>query len=103
LSADQRTEGGIIVPGDSKEESRLMRGLVKAKGPGFLLPFPRQSDDLAALIESQPAPMYLPLEVEIGDVVYFSKGSLETVMLDGQAYHLISYPSIKMYTRDPGT
>jgi co-chaperonin GroES (HSP10) len=99
LSADQKTEGGIIVPGESKDETRLARGTVKNKGPGFLLPFPKQSDDVTALLENQPSPMYLPLDIEIGDTVYFNKSAAETVMLEGQLFHVVPYPEIKLYTR----
>jgi co-chaperonin GroES (HSP10) len=103
LTTEEVTDGGIVLPG-KKEEGALARGVVKNKGPGFLIPFPKDhTDDLSTLIgEGKSSPTYLPLDVEIGDTVYFPEGSTERVMLDGRQYHVIPYPAIKVFERDEG-
>jgi len=101
LNTDEMTGGGLFIS-QNKTENDLVRGTVKNKGPGFLLPFPKNhEDDVAVLLnETRNSPIYLPLDVEIGDTVYFPKGSMEPIILDGKQYHIVSYPAIKVFTRD---
>jgi hypothetical protein len=75
------------------------------KGPGFLLPFPKEhGDDVTALISgTQSCPIYLPLDVEKEDVVYFPKNSMEPIKLDGRQYYVVPYPAIKVFVREEGS
>ena len=102
LNTEETTSGGILMAITTKSDNELVRGVVINKGPGFLLPFPKNhEDDLSTLLnESHTSPIYLPLDVENGDVVYFPKGSMEPIMLDGEQLGVVPYPSIKVYMRD---
>ena len=88
LNTEEATSGGILMAIITKSDNELVRGVVINKGPGFLLPFPRtQEDDLSALLnQSNTSPIYLPLDVEKEDIVYFPKGSTEPIMLDGEQF-----------------
>lgn len=103
VSREQTTSSGLIVSQQNKDENSLLMGIVRGKGPGFLLPFPKQEDDISALLENQPRPQYLPLEVELGDTVYFPKSSTEALVLDGKLLYVVPYPAIKVLTRDEGS
>jgi len=102
LDVEEKTGGGIIMPTTTKTETDLVQGIVINKGPGFLLPFPKEHhDDVTALISgTQSSPVYLPLDVEKEDVVYFPKSSMEPIMLDGTQYYVVPYPAIKVFVRE---
>ena len=102
LDTEEKSGGGIIMPTTNKTETDLVRGVVVNKGPGFLLPFPKEhNDDVTALISgTQSSPIYLPLDVEKEDVVYFPKSAMEPVMLDGVQYYVVPYPAVKVFVRD---
>lgn len=69
------TASGIIIPDTAKEKPE--QGVVVAVGPG-------KFDD----------GMLIPMSVEIGDRVVFSKYGYETVKLSGVEYYLIAESSI---------
>lgn len=74
--ADSETEGGLIIPDDAKTKS--LHGKVLATGPGrFLDNGERQ-----------------PLDVKVGDVVYFSAYTGTEVELDGETLVLMSEEDI---------
>jgi co-chaperonin GroES (HSP10) len=103
VTKEQTTNSGLIMAQQNKDENSLLMGIVRGKGQGFLLPFPKQEDDISALLENQPRPQYLPLEVELGDIAYFPKSSMEALVLDGKLLYVVPYPAIKVLTRDEGS
>jgi co-chaperonin GroES (HSP10) len=103
LSHEEVSSGGIIMASQGKAEDALIKAVVKNKGPGFLLPFPKTSDDeVTALIGQETSFHIVPLDVEIGDVVYFPKAAMESVVVEGKQYTVVPYQAIKIYVRDEG-
>jgi len=100
VTSDDRTESGIIMPDNKHDTNKLSVGVVRAKGPGFIFPFPKQTDDVSMLInEGNPQPQYLALDIDVGDTVYYSKAGAETLILMGKTYVVVPYPAIKVFTR----
>lgn len=66
LSAEETTSGGIVLPDTAKEKPQ--QGEVLAVGPGKLLDNGKQ----------------VPMEIRVGDRVYYGKYSGTEVKLNGQ-------------------
>ena len=68
---EMTSSGGIIVPNSVKRN--LIRAIVRFKGPGFVIPSFTETDEMSAIIEQKNVAKvrYVPLEVDIDDVVYF--------------------------------
>ena len=71
--AEQTSPGGVILPPDAQERPRV--GTVLAVGPG------RWSDNGSHRI---------PHEIEVGDVVLFSKYGGTEVTIDGEEYVVLA-------------
>lgn len=69
--AEQKTAGGLYVPDTAKEKSQ--RGKVVAVGSGKTLDNGNK----------------VPLEVDVGDTVYFAKYGGTEVSLDGKNYSIL--------------
>lgn len=70
--AEQKTAGGLYVPDTAKEKSQ--RGKVVAVGSGKTLDNGNK----------------VPLEVNVGDTVYFAKYGGTEVSLDGKNYSILN-------------
>ncbi|WP_261664521.1 co-chaperone GroES [Deinococcus sp. Marseille-Q6407] len=70
--AEQKTAGGLYVPDTAKEKSQ--RGKVVAVGTGKMLDNGQR----------------VPLEVNVGDTVYFAKYGGTEVSAEGKDYSLLS-------------
>ncbi|PYE55356.1 co-chaperone GroES [Deinococcus yavapaiensis] len=70
--AEQKTAGGLYVPDTAKEKSQ--RGRVVAVGTGKML-------DNGTRV---------PVEVNVGDIVYFAKYGGNEVQLEGNNYSILS-------------
>ena len=73
LDAEQTTASGLVIPDTAKEKPQ--QGEVLAVGPG------RRSEHSGELI---------PVDVEVGDVVLYSKYGGTEVKYDGQEYLILS-------------
>lgn len=69
--AEEKTAGGIVLPDTAKE--RPQKGSVVAVGPG------RRSKD----------GKLLPMEIEVGDEVYYSKYAGTDIEIDGEKYVIL--------------
>ena len=76
LEEDNITEAGIVLPDTAKEKPQ--KGKVLAVGKGKILD------------NGQRAPM----DVKVGDVVYFTKYSPDEIEIKGQKYLVIRHSSI---------
>ena len=93
------TPSGIII---SKDSEKIACGKVVQKGPGFLLPFPFESeqDEITALVEGRKVQAkFIPLDIEEGDIVYYTKEAADEVFLENKHYIIIPYLAIKLYLR----
>jgi chaperonin GroES len=73
---EETTAAGIIIP-DSAKQDAPSKGTVVAVGPG------RYDDgDL------------IPMSVQVGDTVLFSKYGFDEVKVDGQDYYILSESSV---------
>jgi chaperonin GroES len=73
LSAEEKTQSGIILP-DTVSKERPEQGEVVAVGPGRLLDNGQRS----------------PLSVQVGQKVMFKKYSTEELKYDGQEYLVVA-------------
>ncbi|HNW20179.1 MAG TPA: co-chaperone GroES [bacterium] len=73
LSAEEKTQSGIILP-DTVSKERPEQGEVVAVGPGRLLDNGQRS----------------PLTVQVGQKVMFKKYSTEELKYDGQEYLVVA-------------
>lgn len=71
LEADQRSPGGIVIPGTAKEKPQ--EGIVRAVGPG--------SKDKNGVLNA--------LNVKVGDKILFGKYSGTEVKIDGKEYVVV--------------
>jgi len=71
LEADQRSPGGIVIPGTAKEKPQ--EGIIRAIGPGG-------KDKDGKLI---------PMSVKVGDKIIFGKYSGSEVKLGGKEYVVV--------------
>ncbi len=69
--AEERTSGGIVLPDTAKE--RPQRGKVIAVGPG------------KKLKDGEP----IPLDVKVGDEVFYSKYAGTDIEIDGEKYVIL--------------
>jgi chaperonin GroES len=76
IDAEEKTAGGIIIPGTAQEKP--MQGEIIAVGPGG-------RDEAGKLV---------PLDVKAGDVVLFGKWSGTEVKLDGTEYLIMKESDI---------
>lgn len=74
VEADQKTEGGIIIPDTAATADKPQEGLVVAAGKGRLL----QDGEI------------LPLDVKKGDKVMFGKYGGTEITIDGAEHVIIS-------------
>jgi chaperonin GroES len=77
LSAEEKTQSGIILP-DTVSKERPEQGEVVAVGPGRLLDNGQRS----------------PLSVQVGQKVMFKKYSTEELKYDGQEYLVVAEKDI---------
>jgi chaperonin GroES len=71
LEADQTTASGIIIPDTAKEKPQ--QGRVVSVGPGA----------------QDKAGKHVPMEIEVGDTVLFTKYGGADVILDGKDYLIL--------------
>lgn len=74
---EKRLASGIIIP-ETVDKEKLLTGEVVAVGPG------KRNDD----------GKHLPIEVKVGDTVFFKKPWDEPIKVDNVEYYLISEPEI---------
>lgn len=74
---EKKLASGIILP-ESADKEKLLKGEVVAVGPG------RRNDD----------GKHLPIEVKIGDVIFFKKPWDEPIKLDNVEYYVLPEPEI---------
>lgn len=74
---EKKLASGIIIP-ETVDKEKLLTGEVVAVGPG------KRNDD----------GKHLPIEVKVGDTVFFKKPWDEPIKVDGIEYYLISEPEI---------
>jgi chaperonin GroES len=77
-SGEKKLASGIILPSDSKEKP--IEGVVVAIGPG------RVNDN----------GFRVPMEVAVGDEVYFKKPWEEPIKIDGVEYYVLSESEITL-------
>ena len=103
LEGDEKSSGGIIIP-DKSAKSDLLLGRVVQKGPGFLIPATEKAekDDLHAILngKSEERPIFIPLDLQEGDVVYFPKEVGDEIFLDGKSYKVVPYPAMRLFIRE---
>ena len=76
LEKEEKTKGGIFIPDTAKEKPQ--DGKVLAVGPG------KMSDDGKRL----------PMDVAVGDIVYFTKYAPDELEVDGNNYLVIKQSSV---------
>lgn len=79
LEREEKTKSGIIIP-DTVSKEKPVTGTVIAVGPG------RLTEEGARL----------PMEVKVGDKVYFKKPWDEPLKLDGIDYYVLSESEITL-------
>jgi co-chaperonin GroES (HSP10) len=103
--SEHKTVGGIVVPTESikgEKSTFLSIGRVVNKGPSFMLPIPLTENDLSSIIDEKPTPIILNMDVEVGDLVHFSKNMSETTFIKGKMLEVVPYPAVKIIERDMG-
>jgi len=96
-----QSAGGIALPINDKR--MLLCGRVVKKGPGFLVPNNQMAiNDVETILAGTDSlrPMFVPLDVEEGDFVYYHKDGGEDIFLEGKHYVVVSYSSVRLFVRD---
>ena len=87
------------------EKRILLCGRVIKKGPGFLVPNNQMTfNDIDSLIAGTDSvkPMFVPMDVEEGDFIYYHKDGGEDIFLDGRHYVVVQYTSVRLFVRKEG-
>ena len=74
---EKKLASGIIIP-ETVDKEKLFKGEVAAAGPG------RKNDD----------GKHIPLEVKVGDTIFFKKPWDEPIKVDGVEYYILSESDI---------
>ena len=94
-----RTKVGLILPPGAVEKEDVQGGKVVAMGPGTALP-PPTDDFEEPWKNSQGAPRYLPMQVQIDDyAVFFRKAAIEITFQDTR-YLVVPQSAILALVRD---
>jgi co-chaperonin GroES (HSP10) len=98
ISDDEVSSSGkIIIPERKDGEDPLLKGYVRLKGPGFLLP---SFEEPVLENEKDSKPRYVLLDLLEGDLVYYTKRAATEVWLNGKSYVLVPYPAIRLRVRE---
>ena len=101
-----KTSGGICIPTeaiDSGKKNILSVGKVVNKGPGFILPYPPKEGELDNILHDKPQPIILHMDIEIGDIIHFTKGMSEATLLNNKWLIVVPYQAVKLIEREMGT
>ena len=97
LEAGDRSLGGLFLPPTVQEKEKTAMGIVARVGPGILIP---THDDEDEFWKPATERKYIPLEVEVGDiVVYLQKFSIE-ISINGETFFIVPYHAILLYVRE---
>ena len=44
-------------------------------------------------------PMFVPLDVDEGDLVYYHRDGVYDIFLEGKRYNVVPYPSVRLFMR----
>jgi len=104
--SEQKSSGGIIMPEIKEDEpNELVSGDVRQVGPGFMVPNSTDnSSDIDAIIKSvesneKASVKHIPMNIEVGDRVYYYKQAGDKIELLGEKYIIVPYGSIKVLLR----
>lgn len=96
--AENRTKVGLLLPPGVMEKEDVRSGRVVALGPGTPLPPPQ--DDHEPWKSPQPAPRYIPMQVEVGDyALFFRKAAIE-ISFEDSDYLVVPHGAILVVVRD---
>ncbi len=97
IDASERSPGGLFLPPTVQEKEKTAMGIVARVGPGILIP---THDDEDEFWKPSTDRKYIPLEVEVGDiVVYLQKYSIE-ISINGETFFIVPYHAILLYVRE---
>lgn len=103
---EKQSVGGIIIPETKKDAPHdLVSGAVRQVGPGFMVPESSKDsgsvEDLIAYTEYQgrPSMKHIPMDINIGDMVFYYKQAGDEIELLGYKYVIVPYGAIKVLLR----
>lgn len=91
-------EGNLPLTNQSLGYGRIVK-----KGPGFLVPNSQAIvSEMDSLISGSDTvkPLFVPMDVEEGDHVYYQKDAGDPIILDGKDYLIIPYMAIRLFIKD---
>jgi len=95
-----RTKVGLILPASAVEKEAVQSGRVVALGPGIALPPPNHEAEEPWKIVEGHQPVYMPMQVEIGDfAVFFRKAAIEVTFQDTR-YLVVPQSAILVVVRE---
>ena len=102
LSNEVMSSGGIIIPKTIQDKQNIIQGYVVKKGPGFLISPMNTNDSVESFLNdvSSLQAKYVPLEIEIGDLIFYEKIGEIPIMIESEQYFIIPYPTIKLFIRN---
>lgn len=98
-SLHDKTKSGLYLPPNVVENERIQQGYVVKAGPGYPIPAVQDIDELWKTKEEA---RYLPLQVQVGDLVVFLMNGTYEIFFNNQKYFILNNASILLIIRDEG-
>lgn len=97
LTSDSLSEGGIIIPASAEASRAVMTGYVMKYGEGY----PQYDPEVEVKVytDRKEKVYYIPLKIQLGDLIFFYKDAGAEIYLDGARHYVISENDILLIRR----
>lgn len=93
----EKTESGLYLPQGLASKEKVQGGLVVKAGPGYILPTNETSEPW---FSSKNEPVYVPLQVQIGDYAIFLRREAIEVEYEKSTYLIVPQSAVLAVVRD---
>jgi co-chaperonin GroES (HSP10) len=99
LANETRTKMGLYLPQTVQEKEEVLTGIVTETGPGIPMADPNSMMDEPWKKQNEPV-KYIPMQVEVGDVVIFLKKAAVEVSIENEKFFIAPQSAILVIIRD---
>lgn len=99
VETESKTKMGLYLPQTVKEKEEVSTGIVAETGPGIPMADPESMQDEPWKKPSEPI-RYIPMQVEIGDIVLFLKKSAIEISIDNEKFYIAPQGAILVVIKE---
>lgn len=99
MENEARTKMGLYLPQTVQEKEEVISGVVVETGPGIPMADPGSMADEPWKKKDEPI-KYIPMQVEVGDVVLFLKKAVVEVKIENEKYFIAPQGAILVVIRE---